>query len=87
MEKWFKHFQGYAAFSAIVVGVILWAFSTFSTLSEAQAIKEEVIAKEASVRFYVDQRHQEVSRELIEMKDSLKKLDQRSYEMLMILRK
>jgi hypothetical protein len=87
MEKWFKHFQGYVAFSAIVVGIVLWVFSTFATLNEAQAIKEEVSKKEESVRGYVDQRHEEVSRDLQEVKQTLDKLDRRSYEMLIILRK
>ena len=86
MEAWFKHFQGYVAFSAIAVGVVLWVFSTFATLTEAQAIKEDVGAKEASIRKYVDQRHDEVSRDLNRMQDTLEKLDRRSYEMLKILK-
>lgn len=87
MEKWLKHFQGYVAFSAISVGVVLWVFSTFATLNEARAIKEEVVAKELSVRGYVDQRHEEVNKELQQMHQTLDKLDKRSYEMLLILKK
>lgn len=87
MEAWLRHFQGYVAFSAIAIGAVLWVFSTFATLNEAKAIKEEVVQKEASVRQYVDQRHDQVNKELGNIHTTLEKLDRRSFEMLMILKK
>jgi hypothetical protein len=66
--------KSHVAVTTIVVGVVLWLFQTFATISA-------VAEKESSLRSYVDQKHSAVEQRLDDISSVLKRIDDRVYEL------
>ena len=74
MGAWFKQFEALIWAASLGTVAILYLLGTFATQS---ALAE----KEKNLTSYVDQRHDEVQRQLSEMKAILYRIDQRVYDM------
>lgn len=68
IETFFKKNQGLIWVCSILVGAMVWMFSTFSTISSANE-------KESSVLKYVDEKHASVENRLDLMEKLLFRID------------
>ncbi len=73
LKNFFENFKDVMWLASMIVASAIYVFSNFATQS---ALAE----KEKNLTAYVDQRHDEVQRQLSEMKVILYRIDQRVYE-------
>lgn len=74
MGKWLNEFKELIWMSSIAVAIVIYLMTTFSTQS---ALAE----KEASIKEYVDEKHESVKSTLTDMKTTLERIDQRVYDL------
>lgn len=65
--SWFKEFQNYIWFASIIVGAVLFAYTTFAT--------------NESVKSYVDEKTRPAEERLERIERMVERIDQRVYEM------
>jgi len=73
MSKWFKELQDIVWFVGITVSVIVWAFTYFSSKSEA--------------REYTDLKFDGIKESILDLKASVDKLDARSIKFIEEMRR
>lgn len=80
MRKWFRDNQAAIWVGSVVSILIIWAYSTFATISLADS-------KEVGMRAYVDIKHAGVETELLQQRKMLESIDQRTIEIIKEMRR
>lgn len=65
---------------ALLATAIVWAYSTFSTITMANTI-------ETNVKIYVDQKHDAVQNELVQQREILRDINERTITIIKEMRK
>lgn len=80
MKKWFKDNQAAIWVGSTIAILIIWAYSTFATISMADSQVQ-------SMKTYVDTKHAGVENELLYQRELLKGIDQRTIEIIKEMRR
>lgn len=80
MKKWFKDNQASIWIGSTASILIIWAYSTFATISMADSQVQ-------AMKTYVDTKHSGVENELLHQRELLKGIDQRTIEIIKEMRR